>query len=98
VRTKEITYFLTPRGGETFPELLIRAKRVLNFIEAKHPDGNILLATHGDIGKMIYAAYYGLDWETALSMFHLGNCELLALAPGVDLDHSRLFKLPQHNG
>lgn len=33
--------------------------------------GRILLVTHGDIGQMIYAAYYNLDWKDVLQLFHL---------------------------
>jgi len=61
IKAGKITYFLSPEGAETFPDLINRAKNLLNSIEEKHQDGSILLVTHGDIGKMIYAAYYNLD-------------------------------------
>src|ERR1043166_6126827 len=80
VETDPITYFLGPEGAETFPQLIERANKVLSEVRARHADGNILLVTHGDFGKMIYAAYYNLDWMNVLKMFHFGNSELLELS------------------
>lgn len=80
LQTSTVCYFLNPEGAETFPELVDRAKKILNTIKEKYKDGNILLVSHGDIGKMIYAAYYNLDWKQVLKMFHFGNSELLELS------------------
>lgn len=81
IKTDTIVYFLNPEGAETFPQLLSRAKEALAMIRAKHKAGNILLVTHGDFGKMLYAAYYDLDWKEVLHLFHFGNSDLLQLAP-----------------
>lgn len=97
VKTETITYFLSPPGAETFPDLLIRASRALEQIQAEHSDGSILLATHGDFGKMLYASYYGLPWEDMLILFHFGNCELLLLAEGADPNEPHVIKIEQHN-
>jgi probable phosphoglycerate mutase len=97
IKTETINYFLEPAGGETFPELITRAKKLLKFIFDKHTDGNILLVGHGDFGKMIYAAYYNIPWEEALRMFHFGNTEIVLLAPGVALENTKIFKAPQFN-
>lgn len=48
IQAGKINYFLSPEGAETFPELLVRAKRMLSEITKKHESGNILLTTHGD--------------------------------------------------
>lgn len=61
IKAEKITYFLSPEGAETFPDLINRGKNLLDNIQTKHQDGSILLVTHGDIGKMIYAAYYNLN-------------------------------------
>ncbi len=61
IKTNTITYFLSPEGSETFPQLIVRAKKVLNFIKNKHKGQSILLVTHGDFGKMLYTAFYNLD-------------------------------------
>lgn len=41
--TKQIDYFLTPKGGETFPQTLARARHVLNALENSQSDKNVLL-------------------------------------------------------
>lgn len=92
-----ITYFLAPEGAETYPQSLVRARKVLDFIKAKHQDGNILLVTHGDFGKMIYAAYYNLDWKDVLTMFHFGNSELLELSEETSAENAHVITIEQHN-
>ena len=97
VQSDTICYFLNPEGAETFPQLLERAKEVLNQVKTKHKNGNILLVTHGDFGKMIYCAYYDLDWMDILTMFHFGNSELLELSEESSAEESHVFKIEQHN-
>ncbi len=97
MQTDTICYFLSPEGAETFPQLIERAKKVLNEIKAKHEDGNILLVTHGDFGKMIYTAYYNLNWKEVLKMFHFGNSELLELSEESGPEETHVFKIQQHN-
>lgn len=97
LRTDTITYFLNPQGAETFPQLIERAKKLLCTLEAKNKNGNILLVTHGDIGKMVYAAYYKLDWMQVLKMFHFGNSELLELSQESKPEDTHVFKIQQHN-
>lgn len=92
-----ITYFLSPQDAETFPELIDRAKVLLSFIEAKHKEEKILLVTHGDFGKMIYAAYYNLSWQEVLTMFHFGNSELLLLSEDSAAENSHIFNADQYN-
>lgn len=97
VKTDTITYFLSPEGAETFPDLIKRADRVLKKIQSTHSEGSILLVTHGDFGKMLYAAYYHLSWEDVLTSFHFGNCELLLLSPDSPAEDVHFFKQLQHN-
>lgn|SRR3989339_239811 len=97
VKTETITYFLFAPGAETFPDLLVRANRVLNDIRTIHKKGSILLSTHGDFGKMLYAAYYGIPWQDMLTKFHFGNCELLVLAEDVNPSKHMLVRMEQHN-
>ena len=97
IKTDIITYFLSPEGGETFPQLIVRADRMLKFIEEKHGGQNVLVVTHGDIGKMIYAAYYNLDWQQVLKNFHFGNAELLLLSEDSTPEDSHVFHIKQHN-
>jgi probable phosphoglycerate mutase len=97
IRADPIVYFLSPEGAETFPQLAERGKRVIAQVEASHRDGNVLLVSHGDIGKMIYAAYYSLDWRQVLTMFHFGNSELLLLANNSSPRTTHVFHFEQHN-
>lgn len=95
--TKTIVYFLNPEGAETFPDLLARAEQLLQEVQARHSDGSVLLVTHGDFGKMVYAQYYHLPWQDVLTQFHFGNSELLLLSPDSPADQAHVFEIPQHN-
>lgn len=97
IKAHPVVYFINPEGAETFPEELARSRKVINWVKAKHADGNILLVTHGDIGKMMYAAYYNLDWKKVLTMFHFGNSELLLLAEDSPEEETHVFATEQHN-
>jgi len=97
IKTETITYFLSPEGAETFPDLLKRAQLLLDKITEQYKNGSILLVTHGDFGKMIYAEYYGLDWKDVLTLFHFGNSELLLLSPNSGAGEAHVFKIMQHN-
>lgn len=97
VKAEVITYFLNPKGAETFPDLVKRAKKLLSKVQNKHKDENILLVTHGDFGKMLYAAYYNLHWKEVLEMFHFGNSEILLLSPDSQAGEAHVFKILQHN-
>ena len=97
VKADLVTYFLSPEGAETFPQLLERGHKIINEIKSKHSDGNILLVTSGDIGKMIYADYYNLDWQAVLTMFHFGNSDLLLLSQDSLPEEVHVFKTQQYN-
>lgn len=97
IKTDTITYFLSPKGSETFPELVKRGKKIIDYIKSTNIEGNILLVTHGDIGKMVYCAYYDLDWQDVLKNFHFGNSEMIMLSPQVPPKHSYIFKQSQYN-
>ena len=97
LKTDTITYFISPEGAETFPELIDRANKLLQFIKSKYDGQSILLVTHGDFGKMVYAAYYNLDWQKVLTMFHFGNSELLLLSEDITPENSQVFKIKQFN-
>lgn len=92
IKTEQITYFFSPQGAETFPQLIQRGHKVLNKIITDHQNGNILLVTSGDIGKMIYADYYNLDWKNVLTLFHFGNSDLLLLSQDSSPEEAHIFK------
>ncbi|KAL7440844.1 hypothetical protein ACHAXM_007515 [Skeletonema potamos] len=99
--TDKISYFLYPEGAETFPQLIDRAKRLFAHIDdlTNHlpPDSSILLVTHGDFGKMLYAAYYDIPWEVVLRQFHFGNSEVLLLSKDSSSDKAHVFETQQFN-
>jgi broad specificity phosphatase PhoE len=97
LQSDTVTYFLNPEEAETFPELLSRAKLLLDEIIENHFNESILLVSHGDIGKMIYAAYYNLPWKEVLTQFHFGNSELLLLSEDSSANEAHIFKVKQHN-
>ena len=97
ISTNKITYFLSPQGAETFPQLMDRANKLFKWIEQQNFGENILLATHGDIGKMIYATYYNLPWKNVLTDFHFGNTELLLLDKDAKPENRLIVKTKQHN-
>ncbi|HYH75686.1 MAG TPA: histidine phosphatase family protein [Candidatus Saccharimonadales bacterium] len=97
IKSETITYFLNPEGAETFPELLGRARRILAEVQSDHTDGSVLLVTHGDFGKMLFAAYYELEWQPVLSMFHFGNSELLELSKDTTPIDAHIYQTTQFN-
>ena len=97
IQADVICYFLSPQFSETFPQLIVRATKLLGELKNNHQDGNVLMVTHGDIGKMIYAAYYNLGWKEVLTMFHFGNCDLLELSKESSPENAHVFKTKQHN-
>lgn len=97
IKTETINYFLSPEGAETFPDLLKRAAELLEKLDATYKDESLLLVTHGDFGKMLYAQYYGLDWKDVLTLFHFGNSELLLLSEDSAPGEAHVFTILQHN-
>lgn len=97
IKTETITYFLDAPNIENFPQTLLRAKKLLEKIGGKYQDGNVLLVSHGDFGKMIYAAYYNLPWEDTLTSFHFGNTEMIMLSPNATPPNTKVFKTKQFN-
>ena len=97
IRTATITYFLHPEGAESFPELLARAGKLLQSLTETYRDETLLLVTHGDMGKMLYAAFYHLSWQEVLTSFHFGNSELLVLERDRPVGERIMFKVEQWN-
>lgn len=97
IKTDTITYFLSPKGAETFPRLLDRAHALLAKLRTRHEGDTVLLVTHGDIGKMIYAAFYKLNWLDVLKDFHFGNSELLELSDDSPATAPHVIRITQHN-
>lgn len=94
VVTDTITYFLSPEGAETFPQLVERGQKVLSEVKRRYMGKRVLMVGHGDMGKMIYAAATSKDWMDVLTGFHFGNGELIDISSDGDVHK---IKLPQYN-
>lgn len=81
LKTEKVDYFLDVEGGEDFSALYSRAERFLKKIEDAYTGKTIVAVTHGDIGKMIRAAYHGWDWEKGLKTAYFANTDILELFP-----------------
>lgn len=97
LKTVKVNYMLDPQNGETFPEALIRAERVLKTIRTNHNEGNVLLVCHMDVSYMLVAAYYQLEWKQVLSNLFFGNSELLLLAPDHSMETALVHTAQQFN-
>lgn len=97
IKTDPVVYFLSPEGAETYPQLLARAEKLLRSLTAGDLNQDILLVCHSDIGKMLYTAFYRLDWKEVLREFHYGNSEVLVLAPDSKPNERRLHIVEQYN-
>lgn len=95
--TDHINYFLCPDGAETFPDLMNRGGEILKKLDGKYENKKILLVTHGDMGKMIYASYYDKKWEDVLKDFHFGNSEMLLLEYDCPDNKHHVFKIKQYH-
>lgn len=83
--TDRVNYFLEADGAEDFPTLLKRGKKILEEIKQRHPNENVLIVTHGDIGKMIRAAYHYWTWEQGLKKPYFDNTGVLELSEKQDI-------------
>lgn len=81
LQTDKVNYFLEVEGSEDFPTLYERGKKILQEIQEQHPDQNVLIITHGDIGKMIRAVFHNWTWEEGLKTPYFDNTGVLELAP-----------------
>lgn len=97
LKTVTVTYFLSPPDSESFPDLLKRAQKLLAKLDRDYQDSTLILTTHGDFGKMIYAQYYQLDWQQVLKDFHFGNSEMLKLSSTTKPENSHQIKIEQYN-
>lgn len=85
ISTDRANYFLEVEGAEDFPTLLARGRKILREIRQRHPNENILIVTHGDIGKMIRAVYHYWTWEQGLKTPYFDNTGVLELSKRQDV-------------
>jgi len=79
LKTDRVTYFLEAEGVENFSTLFERAASLVNQMRKMHKGKNVLLVTHGDVGKMVRAVYHGWNWKKGLMTPYFDNTEILKL-------------------
>jgi len=97
VKADPIIYFLDAEGAETFAMTRERAESFLSWLEKNCEEENILIVCHGDIAKMIYTVFYGLEWMDVLTKFHIGNSDVLLLEQGSSEGERHIHKVEQFN-
>ena len=63
------------KNSEGFKSILDRVKSFLEEVKIKYPDKSILIVTHGDVCKAIYAYLNNITDAKEISLFKQGNCE-----------------------
>lgn len=64
------------KNSEGFKSILDRVKKFLEEVKRKYPDKAILIVTHGDVCKAIYAYLNNITDAKEISLFKQGNCEI----------------------
>lgn len=83
---KLISQHKRPKHGEDLDQLMERAKLILNDIIKE--EGNILLITHGCLGKMLMGATKNMDPYESDEQLNLKNCQI------IELDLNNLVNIP----
>jgi probable phosphoglycerate mutase len=72
-----------PPGGEPFAGVPQRALAVLCKLQLRHPEGNVLVVSHGDVIKAVLADSLGLSLD-GLERFEIAPASVSVLAMGAD--------------
>lgn len=64
------------KNSEGFKSILERVQSFLAEMKIKYADKSILIVTHGDICKAIYAYLNNIKDAKEISLFNQGNCEI----------------------
>eukprot|EP01064_Diplonema_japonicum_P029682 TRINITY_DN4865_c2_g1_i2.p1 TRINITY_DN4865_c2_g1~~TRINITY_DN4865_c2_g1_i2.p1 ORF type:complete len:203 (+),score=47.40 TRINITY_DN4865_c2_g1_i2:47-655(+) len=92
LQTDKVTYFLEVPGAEVFPDLLTRGRTILDFVNENFAGKKVVLVGHGDINKMIRAAYLNWTWEEGLKTAYVGNTDVIELPPADGTDPHQTMK------
>lgn len=79
-----------PPGGERFAEVPRRAMAVLRRLVREHPDGNVLVVSHGDVLKAIVATVLALSLDR-LERFEIAPASVTVVAMGEEWGQVRLL-------
>lgn len=70
-------------GGESIVEVQARALAGLEALRARHPEGNVLVASHGDVIKAMLAGCLGMSLD-ALETFEVSPASISVVSMGAD--------------
>lgn len=77
------TYVIDVEGGESYPDLCIRAERVLfeikGIIISRGIKDDVLVVSHGAISKAMEVVHLGLTWRNVFDTPSFSNCEFRVL-------------------
>jgi probable phosphoglycerate mutase len=79
-----------PPGGEAFADVPARAMAALRTLQQEHPDGHVLVVSHGDLIKAVLATCLGLSLDH-LERFDIAPASTSVLAMGADWQQVRLL-------
>jgi broad specificity phosphatase PhoE len=79
-----------PPGGERFADVATRAAAGLRRLVQAHPDGNVLVVSHGDVIKAMVADVLGLSLDQ-VENFDIAPCGISVVAMGADWAQLRLL-------
>ncbi|MEE8131440.1 MAG: histidine phosphatase family protein [Candidatus Paceibacterota bacterium] len=80
-----VNYFIEVEGAEDFPALYKRAQSFLEKVTQAYQNKVVVVVTHGDIGKIIRAAYHNWTWEEGLKTPRFENTGILHLKEKEDV-------------
>lgn len=78
-----------PPGGEAFVEVPRRALAALHHLRARHPGGQVVVVSHGDVIKAVLASCLGLSLDL-LERFDIAPASVSVVALGADWQQVRL--------
>lgn len=79
-----------PPGGERFADVPTRAMAGLRELMDRHPDQQVLVASHGDVLKAVVASVLGLSLDH-LERFDIAPASISVLAMGTDWAQLKLL-------
>lgn len=64
------------KNSEGFQSILDRVKKFFEELKREYPNKSILIVTHGDVCKAVYAYLNNVTDAKEISLFNQGNCEI----------------------
>jgi probable phosphoglycerate mutase len=79
IQNGDVKNFIGAEGAESFDELSLRAKGVLQEFQEKHPNEHVLIVTHRYIGQSIRAVFHGHSLEEEFGTNYFKNADIIRL-------------------